>query len=265
MSVAVIVVLTYGVLCIAGGIVGYVKARSKASLIAGLVSGLLLLEFAYEMLSGSRGAAIGSAVVAGLLGARFLSTWAVRRRVMPDLLMVIGALATLAAVAAVFLAAPPPARAADQPASPAPHEVLEAAGKMRQINFGEGELPRLVLDSVGRGMLTFDIPPIVKVAWGVDGKPVWLDDVKRGQWMRVRYIVKDGRLRAKRITLLPKPREQGSAKDAPKPQGASALDIPRAPDIGAAPSMGEAMGAGEPMSTPPAMEIPAAPDTNPYE
>lgn len=163
----------------------------------------------------------------------------------------------------LMLAALGTAAADDGPVPPPPQEVLEAVGHMRQMNLN-ADIPQLVINSVRGGTLTFEIPPIVKVAWGTDGKPVWLDDVKRGQGMQIKYVVKDGRLRAKRIMLLPKPREARKS-DAPKPQGASALEFPKAPDIGAAPSMGEAMGAGEAMSTPPAMDLPAAPDTNPYE
>jgi len=163
----------------------------------------------------------------------------------------------------MMLAALGTAAADDTPVSPPPQEVLEAVGHMRQMNLN-AEIPHLVINSVRGGTLAFAIPPIVKIAWGTDGKPVWLDDVKRGQWMRIKYIVKDGRLRAKRITLLPKPREAPKA-NAPKPQGASAIEFPKAPDLSPAPSMGEAMGGSDAPSTPPAMDIPAAPDTNPYE
>jgi len=99
MTTAIAAVLTYGVLCMAGGVLGYVKARSNVSLLAGLGSGLLLLDFAYEMLDGSQGAVIGSMAVAGLLGTRFLMTWLKRRRVMPDLIMVVASAVTVAAVA----------------------------------------------------------------------------------------------------------------------------------------------------------------------
>ena len=98
MNVAVAVVASYGIFSLAGGVIGYLKAKSKASLLAGLVSGALLLLCAYGMRRGSRAALLGSLVVAFALGARFLGSWLKKRRIMPDLLMVLFSLATLLAV-----------------------------------------------------------------------------------------------------------------------------------------------------------------------
>ena len=95
MDLAVVVVGLYGLFTVVGGIIGYVKAKSKASLVAGVVSGVILLACAYGMRRASPAAAMGSALVALLLGARFMSTWIRRRRVMPDLVMVLGSLAVL--------------------------------------------------------------------------------------------------------------------------------------------------------------------------
>jgi len=97
------VVLVYGVFCILGGILGYVKAKSLPSLIAGATSGAALLLFGYGMLQGSRAAGFGILIVALSLGVRFLGTWRQTHRLMPDLLMVLMSAATLVTVAATLV------------------------------------------------------------------------------------------------------------------------------------------------------------------
>jgi len=95
MNVAVTVVASYGIFSLAGGVIGYLKAKSTASLIAGSLSGVLLLLCAYGIGQGSRTALLGSLVIALALGARFLGTWRKNHRVMPDLLMVLFSAAIL--------------------------------------------------------------------------------------------------------------------------------------------------------------------------
>ena len=94
------VVALYGIVSLVGGVIGYVKAKSIASLIAGTISGVLLLLCAYGIGQGVRAAAIGSVVIAAALGGRFAGTWRRTRRVMPDLVMAILGLCTLLVVAA---------------------------------------------------------------------------------------------------------------------------------------------------------------------
>jgi len=98
MSLAAGVISLYGLFSMVGGFLGYVKARSRASLIAGTSSGLLLWVCAYGLNRGHRAAAIGGFLIALALGGRFLGTWRRTRRVMPDLAMVGGSVATLVAV-----------------------------------------------------------------------------------------------------------------------------------------------------------------------
>ena len=98
MSAATVVVAIYGAFSLVGGVIGYVRAKSRASLIAGSVSGILLLVCAYGLLHASRAAAIGALVIALLLGGRFAGTWRRNHRVMPDLLMILLSLATLLAI-----------------------------------------------------------------------------------------------------------------------------------------------------------------------
>ena len=96
---AVLVVGVFGLFSLVGGVIGYMKAKSRASLIAGTISGILLLMCAVGLRQDSRVAIAGSALIAILLGGRFLGTWRRNHRVMPDLLMVLLSMATLLAVA----------------------------------------------------------------------------------------------------------------------------------------------------------------------
>lgn len=89
------VVFFYGLFNLVGGIIGYVKAKSKASLIAGSLSGVVLLVCAHQIGMGSLIASFTSLGIALLLGLRFLGTWLKTRRLMPDLLMILYSLATL--------------------------------------------------------------------------------------------------------------------------------------------------------------------------
>ena len=98
MNFAVVVVSVYGLFTLVGGVIGFVKVKSKASLIAGIISGVLLLGSAYEMTQNVRAASLIALIVALLLGVRFFGTWQKNHRVMPDLLMIILSLATLAAL-----------------------------------------------------------------------------------------------------------------------------------------------------------------------
>ena len=98
MSFTAAVVIAYGSFSLAGGIIGYVKANSKASLIAGTLSGTILLISGYGITHGSFVACIASLIIAVLLGARFLKTWRKTHRVMPDLLMIVLSLTTFVSV-----------------------------------------------------------------------------------------------------------------------------------------------------------------------
>ena len=100
MNFAVITVAVYGLFSLVGGVIGFVKAKSKASLVAGTVSGVLLLGSAYGMTQSVRAAFFIALIVALLLGVRFFRTWQKNRRVMPDLLMIV--LSLLSLIALIF-------------------------------------------------------------------------------------------------------------------------------------------------------------------
>ena len=98
MPLSVIVVGLFGVFSLIGGVIGYVKAKSAVSFMAGSVSGLILLACAAGLMRGSVPAAWASLLIAILLSGRFLGTWIRTRRLMPDALMVGFGLATFIAV-----------------------------------------------------------------------------------------------------------------------------------------------------------------------
>jgi uncharacterized membrane protein (UPF0136 family) len=84
----------YGLIALTGGVIGFVKASSVASLIAGGISGLLLLTCAFFIPRQPKRALIGALVVSlGLLG-RFLPNVA---KGAVALVMVLGGVLVLAA------------------------------------------------------------------------------------------------------------------------------------------------------------------------
>lgn len=89
------IVILYGAFTMVGGLIGFVKAKSVASLVAGVGCGMALIACALGMQRGNRVSAMAVMAIAVLLGARFLMTWRHRRRLMPDLLMVLFSAVTL--------------------------------------------------------------------------------------------------------------------------------------------------------------------------
>lgn len=87
MNLGIIAAFAYGILAIVGGIIGYVQARSKVSLISGSVSGLLLILSAYFQLQGQSWGLILAAVVTGVLVVVFAGRLAKTRKFMPAGLM----------------------------------------------------------------------------------------------------------------------------------------------------------------------------------
>jgi uncharacterized membrane protein (UPF0136 family) len=91
--------VVFGLLTIAGGIVGYAKAGSVASIIAGAITGVLLLVAAF-LLPEHRLAGLATAfIVSLLLAAQFVPKFLRTGRVMPagimSLLSVIGIIAAI--------------------------------------------------------------------------------------------------------------------------------------------------------------------------
>lgn len=80
----------FGALTILGGVMGFVKAGSRASLIAGGVSGALILVAAWLMMTGRvQAGLILGLVVSTLLEVRFFPALVKTRKVMPAGMMAV--------------------------------------------------------------------------------------------------------------------------------------------------------------------------------
>jgi uncharacterized membrane protein (UPF0136 family) len=101
MEAAKIYFIVFGVLTIAGGVVGYVKADSVASIIAGSITGILLIVAAF-LLPKHRAIGLATAfIISLLLAAQFAPKFLRTGRVMPagmmSILSVIGVIAAIVA------------------------------------------------------------------------------------------------------------------------------------------------------------------------
>ena len=101
MEAAKIYFILFGVLTIAGGVIGYVKAGSVASIVAGSIAGVLLLVAAF-VLPEHRAIGLAAAfIISLLLAAQFVPKFIRTGRVMPagtmSILSVIGILVAIVA------------------------------------------------------------------------------------------------------------------------------------------------------------------------
>jgi len=93
--------IVFGILTIAGGIVGYVKAGSMASIIAGSISGVLLLLAAWLLPEHQAAGLIVALVVSLLLAGQFIPKFFRTFKVMPaGLMSVLSAIGIIVAIAA---------------------------------------------------------------------------------------------------------------------------------------------------------------------
>ena len=101
MEAAKIYLIVFGVLTVAGGVVGYVKAGSVASIIAGSITGVLLLVAAF-LLPEHRAIGLATAfIISLLLAAQFAPKFIRTGRAMPagmmSILSVIGIIVAIVA------------------------------------------------------------------------------------------------------------------------------------------------------------------------
>jgi uncharacterized membrane protein (UPF0136 family) len=96
MMIAALTSVVYGSLVLAGGIVGYRKAQSRASLLAGLISEALLLLAAILIFFGYPLGSKLAMAVAALLLVFFAMRWLKGRKFMPAGLMVLSSAIALA-------------------------------------------------------------------------------------------------------------------------------------------------------------------------
>lgn len=101
MEAAKIYFVIFGILTTAGGIVGYVKAGSVASVIAGAITGVLLLTAAF-LLPEHRAIGLATALVVSLLlAAQFVPKFLRTGRVMPaGVMSVLAAIGIIVAIVA---------------------------------------------------------------------------------------------------------------------------------------------------------------------
>jgi uncharacterized membrane protein (UPF0136 family) len=85
--IGIITAIAYGVLALIGGIVGYVQVQSKASLISGSISGLLLIIGGVMQLQGQSAGLILATVITSVLVIVFAIRLTKTRKFMPAGLM----------------------------------------------------------------------------------------------------------------------------------------------------------------------------------
>jgi len=85
--IGIITAIAYGVLALIGGIIGYVQAQSKASLISGITSGLLLIVAGVMQLQGQQAGLILATTITAVLVIVFAIRLTKTRKFMPAGLM----------------------------------------------------------------------------------------------------------------------------------------------------------------------------------
>ena len=104
MDIPVIVTAIFGAFVIFGGVVGYVKAGSKASLIAGSITGGLLLLSAFLTAKDSTAGTVLGIIVSLLLLSQFGPSLRKEFKLMPNLLIVVLGSITVGSLIASFFA-----------------------------------------------------------------------------------------------------------------------------------------------------------------
>ncbi|MBS1992556.1 MAG: TMEM14 family protein [Cyanobacteria bacterium SZAS LIN-2] len=103
-EIAKMFVLGLAVISLLGGIMGFVKAQSRASLIAGSISAALLGVCYFVTLSQPNFGLIGAAIVATLLEVHFVRSYMKKKKPMPAIPMIVcSALTEVVALIAVAL------------------------------------------------------------------------------------------------------------------------------------------------------------------
>ncbi len=102
LSFAKIYFIAFGLLTMAGGIMGYVKANSVPSLIAGGIAGILLAAGGFLLKPDAMPIVIGLGVVSLALAGRFLPAFLKTQAMMPAGLMAVLAIIGVIIAAAAF-------------------------------------------------------------------------------------------------------------------------------------------------------------------
>ncbi len=99
MNLGIAAALGYGTLTLIGGIMGYVKAKSQASLISGLVSGSLLILAGTAELMGQSWGLILAAGISAALAIVFVVRLVKTGKFMPAGMLILASLASFGAIA----------------------------------------------------------------------------------------------------------------------------------------------------------------------
>jgi uncharacterized membrane protein (UPF0136 family) len=83
MELGIVAALAYGIVAIIGGIIGYIQAGSKVSLLSGIISGLLLIIAAFAQLQGQNWGLTLAAFVTAVLVVVFAIRLIKTRKFMP--------------------------------------------------------------------------------------------------------------------------------------------------------------------------------------
>lgn len=89
MEIGIVAAFVYGILALIGGIIGYVQASSKISLLSGSISGLLLIIAAFLQLQGQIWGLFVATFITAALVVFFSLRLAKTRKFMPSGLMII--------------------------------------------------------------------------------------------------------------------------------------------------------------------------------
>jgi uncharacterized membrane protein (UPF0136 family) len=95
MNIAIIAAIAYGIIAFVGGIIGYIKVRSTASLISGVISGVLLIAGGVLYLQGQAWGFTLALIITAILVIVFTIRFVKTRRFMPAGLMLTLGLITL--------------------------------------------------------------------------------------------------------------------------------------------------------------------------
>ncbi|MEH1787847.1 MAG: TMEM14 family protein [Nostoc sp.] len=96
MNLGIVAAFAYGILAIVGGIIGYIQATSRVSLLSGSISSLLLILSAYFQLQGQTWGSILAVLVTAVLVVFFIFRLVKTRKFMPAGLMIILGMLALA-------------------------------------------------------------------------------------------------------------------------------------------------------------------------
>ncbi|OYQ61861.1 hypothetical protein B9G53_25045 [Pseudanabaena sp. SR411] len=94
-SPSAIALLAYGVIAIIGGIIGFTKSQSKASIISGSISGLGLIITGIATAQNQEWGKIAGMAIASLLVIVFVVRLIKTKKFMPAGLMILGGIATI--------------------------------------------------------------------------------------------------------------------------------------------------------------------------